>query len=533
MTSSEPINPYDESPYPHLTHKLTSPERIETLATMFGLKPAPAFQCRVLELGCASGFNLFPMAYSYPNSHFTGIDYSKVEIDDGLKRVKELGLKNVELLTLDVMDIGSDFGKFDYIIAHGLYSWVPEFVRDQVMSVCKQHLTPQGIAYISYNAYPGCAIIGMLRGMMLYRSRDIESPVEKAQEAKKLIKFLAEAVAPDQSPYGAYLSSYLDITKKRRIGTNVEDGRLLLHDELADINDPVYFYEFVDHAASHGLQYLVEAEFSNVMPSKFPPEVGKHLRQISRDIIDMEQYLDFLNFRTFRSTLICHQEIEVNRNLRPQTIFDLFVQSQAKEVLDKPDDISENMFQFSGQDGARFTSDHPLTIAAIKYLSSIFPRAASFPELVRKCLKEVSLPEGESIDQHAALLAANLVRAYGYSESLVEFHLHPAEIVTEISEKPEASMLARWQLDYMYRVTNMRHERVEMDDFSRCLLRYLDGNHTRKEMLALLEVDLKEGRFELESSDESEEGTENDSERLANEMDDHLRFFVRAALLIA
>ncbi len=533
MSEVQSLNPYDEFPYPHLTHSHTHPERMETLASILGMNPAPADNCRVLELGCAAGFNLFPMAYALPESQFTGLDYSSVQIDYGLDRVKELELANVELICMDIMDIQADLGLFDYIIVHGIYSWVPETIRDQIMVVCRQNLAPEGIAYISYNTYPGWSMMGMVRGMMLYRVRDIEPPMEKADEARKLIEFLSEAIGTKESAFGAYLATYLELIRKKRTGTKVKDARLILHDELEEFNEPVYFYQFVDHASRNALQYLVETEFSNVIPSKFPQEVGDHLRQISQDTIDMEQYLDFLNFRTFRRTLLCHQELEVNRMLGPEAVFDLHLVSRARQATDKPEDLPANLFQFKGQDGASFTTDHPLTVAAFNYLAHIYPRAASFRELVEASLDEVSLKDGESITEHATLVAANFLRAYSYSESLVGFHIRPPNFVVEISDMPEASMVARWQLNYMVKVTNMRHERVELDDFSRQLLRYLDGKHSREDLIAVLTRDYQQGKFNLEEGESPPAGTSEAGEMLIKDMEKYLKFFARASLLIA
>jgi methyltransferase-like protein len=532
-TNTEATNPYDDYPYPHLTHSNTHPEHMETLGTMLGLEPAPVNQCRVLELGAAAGFNLFPMAYAYPDSRFMGIDYSSVQIDFGLNCVKELGFTNVDLKCLDVMDITPDLGEFDYIIAHGLYSWVPQNVRDQIMAVCKGYLKPQGIAYISYNTYPGWALMGMLRGMMQYRVRDIDEPMEKADEARKLVEFLSGAVGSDNSAYGAYLTAYLDIIGKKRIGSRVEDNRLLLHDELEEFNDPVFFYQFVEHASSYGLQYLVESDFSDVLPTKFPAEVSEQLRAMSRDLVEMEQYLDFLKFRTFRRTLLCHQGLEINRTFSPKTIYNLHLQSRARIVTEKPEDLPENLDQFRGMDGANFTTDHPLTIEAFKHLRYIFPMAISFIDLIKECLKSVTLEKGESIDEHAALVAANFLRAYSYSDNLVEFHLHPAEVFVEISEKPEASMIARWQLDHMVKVTNMRHERVELDDFSRCLLRHLDGTNDHEELMDLLSDDRQEGRFDLEGADINGAETKASEDPLENLLNARLRYFALAALLVS
>ena len=95
------------------------------------MNPPPIDNCRVLEIGCASGGNLIPMAVTLPNSYFVGIDFAERQIADGQQVVAALGLTNVRLLAEDVLQITADFGQFDYIIAHGIYSWVPPEVREK------------------------------------------------------------------------------------------------------------------------------------------------------------------------------------------------------------------------------------------------------------------------------------------------------------------------------------------------------------------------------------------------------------------
>src|SRR5438093_4154914 len=135
---------YDEVLYPSHTHSQTHPDRLATIATLFGMTPAPVDGCRVLELGCGDGGNLIPMAFGLPGSEFVGIDLAARPIGSGQALVEALGLKNITLRPLDIMQISSDFGRFDYIIAHGLYSWVPPAVQDKILAICKANLAPEG-----------------------------------------------------------------------------------------------------------------------------------------------------------------------------------------------------------------------------------------------------------------------------------------------------------------------------------------------------------------------------------------------------
>src|SRR6516165_12727057 len=99
---------YDAVPYESLPFNETHPDRLAALATLFGMSPAPAERCRVLELGCASGGNLIPMAVALPGSSFVGVDLSPRQIADGNEVVRALNLSNIELRSLDIRTIGAD-----------------------------------------------------------------------------------------------------------------------------------------------------------------------------------------------------------------------------------------------------------------------------------------------------------------------------------------------------------------------------------------------------------------------------------------
>ena len=174
--SFEQLTPYDVIYYPGHSFPETHPDRLATMASYYGLESAPIDRCRVLELGCGVGGNLIPIACLYPESEFIGVDLSAHAIERGQANVAALGLTNIALHNRNIMEMASDGRPFDYIIAHGVYSWVPPAVREKMLALYGECLAPNGVAYVSYNAHPGSHLRDMVRDMMLFHIRDLTEP---------------------------------------------------------------------------------------------------------------------------------------------------------------------------------------------------------------------------------------------------------------------------------------------------------------------------------------------------------------------
>ena len=157
---------YDEVPYPGRAFAQTHPDRLATMATLYGLQPAPPSACRVLELGCGDGGNLLPMALALPESTFVGIDVAAGAIERARSLADDLDLENISFELLGIEHYEAPPGSFDYVIAHGVYSWVPEQVRDDLLAVCGRLLSEHGVAYVSYNSMPGHRTRQTLRDML-------------------------------------------------------------------------------------------------------------------------------------------------------------------------------------------------------------------------------------------------------------------------------------------------------------------------------------------------------------------------------
>jgi SAM-dependent methyltransferase len=229
---------YDAIRYTTYPRLETHPDRLAAVASLRGMRPAPVARCRVLEIACGDGGNLVPLAYFLPGSRFTGIDLAASAVAEGCAAIDALELTNIAMRVADLRDLRPDSGQFDYIIAHGLYSWVPPDVRDRLIALCSELLAPYGVAYVSYNVWPGRRERHRLREVLLERLRDVDEPAQRIARARVVLASIDTSAAEDMAR---------------------SSDDILFHDDLAPVNDPVTADEFDAHAARHGLQYLGEA----------------------------------------------------------------------------------------------------------------------------------------------------------------------------------------------------------------------------------------------------------------------------------
>jgi SAM-dependent methyltransferase len=475
---------YDEVPYPSVPFPQTHPDRLAVLATLFGMHPAPVERCRVLELGCGDGSNLIPMALGLPESRFLGIDLAGVPVARGREAIDVLGLRNVALRQEDLRAFAQrpdvEEGPFEYIVAHGVYSWVPDEVREAILAICRRHLAPQGVAYISYNAYPGCHVRLMVREMLLYHvggTDDSGLAIARAQGIARLL--------------GDVLPAIEDLTfLKSELRTAAERApSVLLHDDLAPENRPFYFWEFAAQADAHGLQYLAEAHFPDMQAHSFSDAVVEILQAFEqeRGLVAKEQYLDFLRVRRFRQTLLCHAELVLDRALTAGRIERFSVASPVTPASAEPDLRPGVAEEFRGPRDSVIRIDLPLAKAALLELGEAWPLRRSIPELAARAqarLVGLGLPAAEGDDQIGVLIE---ILFQTYAAGVIQLHTFMPALALEPGERPIASPLARLQARRHERplVTTLLHTHLLVEDaLGRHALQLLDGTRDRAALLA-------------------------------------------------
>jgi methyltransferase-like protein/2-polyprenyl-3-methyl-5-hydroxy-6-metoxy-1,4-benzoquinol methylase len=481
---------YDAIPYPSNPFRQTRPERLAAVAKLFGLEAPRPERCRVLEIGCSMGGNLLVMAQDHPQSQFVGIDASSRQIAEGWKTVEALGLKNLQLRHLDVLDVTEELGQFDYIISHGVFSWVPARVQNKMLEICQRQLVPNGVGYISYNTYPGWHIRGIVRDMMFYRGTQFAEPAARLAQAKSLVQFVAQATKGADTPYQRLLQSEL-----QHLG-QMEDY-YLHHEHLEENNQPLYFHEFANKLAVNGLQYLGDAEFSTMVSSNFSAEVAKTLHELgAHDIVQMEQYMDFVRCRYFRKSLICRQGVRLNRTIMPAVVRDLLLASDAAPVAAKHAPPPE-LETFKTASGYSVNCRSPLTRAALRELHAQWPMPVAFRDLVAHCKAD---------ETGAEFLAGEMLTCM--AAGVVEWRLTPVLFTTHVGETPATTPLARLEAQRGYKVTNLRGESVVLDELHRQTVRQLDGKRDLAQLTDALMASLQKGELVLQRDSDKSTVTE-------------------------
>jgi SAM-dependent methyltransferase len=477
---------YDEIPYPSLPRPQSHPARIAALAAIAGMTPPPVGRWRVLEIGCGDACNLLPLAFEYPEGRFTGVDRAALPLARGRDLAAKLGLANLDLYEADLLAWHPD-GEFDYIIAHGFYSWVPFEVRDRLLQLCAASLSPGGVAYVSYNALPGSHLRRYVWDLLKFHTRHAAASQSRIEQAHELARFMA--ARPADEPGRAAIRKEMENLLER-------GAEAIFHDDLAEPNDPVYLLDFIGHAARHGLQYLGDAE-----------PVRDDIRDLplpAEDWIEARQYGDFLNCRKFRESILCRKDVPLHRTLSLDRIRPLAAASRVKPAEPQPDGAQK----FELSQGRSLTTNHPLVKDVLCFLSSRWP--GSVPV--------AGLPLGGYPPEDAADMLMRLAEA-----EAIELWQQVPQVATAISERPMASPLARLQLSVgLTMVTNQRHQSIDLpDEAGRTLISLLDGTRDRQALVAA-----------MERVAPGPEGTPSDLAAIARTLDVSLQEMLRLCLLV-
>lgn len=459
-------NTYEEVPYTSDVFKDTQPSELASVATLFGMQPPRLSSCKVLELGCASGTNLMAMAQTFPDGEFVGIDFSARQIQEGQAKLQILGFPNVSLKHLSILDVTPELGQFDYIVVHGVYSWVPPLVQEKILQICHANLVPNGVAYVSYNTYPGWYLNRALREMMLYHTQSSGSAPEKIGQAKGFLQFLAAQLQMRVDPYCQLLEKQLDYLQEER-------DDYIFHEYLEENNEPLFFYQFVERARQQGLQFLAEMDKINLVTEAVSSDLTLALSRLEEPL-RREQYADFLTFRSFRKTLLCHAPVATG--VTPPAL---------------------SKFHFAMPAGRNVSTDLPMVKAVCQCLGERWPQSLSFRELEEAVTKRF-----KGLDWSAEAVIHELLPLC--LQRQIEFSLSPLVVSATVSSHPLATPLARLQAQRRDEVTNLRFENFSFDAATCSLLGQLDGTRDIGCLSGQVLGEITQGKFTLGNDSEKD-----------------------------
>jgi SAM-dependent methyltransferase len=445
---------YDLLPYTEHAYAESHPDNLEVVARLSGFSPAlqrSAVAPRVLELGCGRGGNLLPMAASWPEAAFVGVDRSDVQIRDARRIAEAAALGNVTFLAADFAGVELPAGAFDFVLCHGVYSWVPVASRPALLAGVRAALAGAGVAYVSFNTLPGWYRRLAARDWMRFAAR-----TSFPGGPRDALAWLHRRVSPEHAAYRADLAE----VHARLLAT---DAAYLTHEYLAEEHHPVHASAFVAEAEEAGLAYLGDALPRESAPELLADEVQAHVRGL-----DLPRGLDLADFTrdtAFRRALLVRSDTAHAASFRPPGRLD----PRAIEGLRlasrlRPSAVAcgADLQSFEGADATVQASG--IARRALVALAEAAPRSLPCTELARRV--------GTTAQAMAAAMYDVWIATPG-----VDLHAREPGFVTTVSRLPRASAVARWHATEGGPVTNVWHQEVELvEPVVRRVLASLDGS---------------------------------------------------------
>ncbi len=475
---------YDELPYQSFPYVQSHPEHLQTIAKFMKMDFVGFEKARVLELGCAGGGNILPLAVDSPDAYFFGIDLSPVQIEEANAHKKGLGLTNVDFQTMDIMEFPADAGEFDYIIVHGVYSWVPDFVREKILEICKSHLSKKGMAVITFNALPGWFTLRSIREMMILHTKRFEKAEEKIAQAKYLLDFLKKHLNPNATMRAAVEQVWHTFQKS-------QNDSYILHEYLEQNNNQFFFIEFFEQIKKHNLNYVGDCNLMNMFSGNLGPEVDAELSKIT-DPITREQYMDFVSNRQFRWSIISQPELTAKSAIDSECIPELYFTTYMSA---DPATTQGAVFGYKTHDETTtISSDNPIVKIVMDLVIARRGEMLSFDDFltpIKEALKENT--EEELLHTLKSVLLILVFRG------ALNPHSFPPRHTIIVSDKPKAYALAQYQTrtkscDW---VTNTNHVKTPVNALEVMVLRFCDGNNTATDIRNKLIAETKKGTLNI------------------------------------
>ena len=481
---------YDQTPYISRAYDGSHPARIAAVARIFGLDAPDLENARVLEIGCASGGNLIPLAAQYPNAKFFGVDLSTAHVEHAKARIERLGLKNVEIVQGDVATWIPPGGAFQFMICHGVYSWAPAHVRAAILRRLSQRLSEDGVAYVSYNVLPGWRHKQVLRDTLMWRLENVDDVGAQVRYARAFLELMRGWKGPDS----AY---HRDLADSVAMASNISDD-YLAHEFLEDFNEPQTFTQFMSECGKAGLAFLGECDMAMQMSENFAPETRDLLRTLSQNqLLPMEQTIDVLTGRTFRRTLLVRsaREAQIRRTIEPERLVGLHFLGPISHMVPPAEGFGHS---FVSPEGRVISTNHLDVLRALEKLRANGAAGISYADFLDAAGSQGSPARDVAAD---ALFKATIA-------GVLEARAGATGAASSVGEKPRAPEWIR--SDAVARepgIASLRHRPLALDPAMQVVLPLLDGKRGFDALAEALERAVNAGdlRFRRAEGDVTDE----------------------------
>lgn len=529
------------------------PLHIELVAARFGVSPRRLDAgARVLELGCGAGDNILALAYSYRDAYFCGIDSSEEAIAEARRGGDALGLSNVDFVNSDFKEVNahgliangylekgrivqgqvgsgriasdtSDIdasesnqadrgdGKnnhYDYIICHGVYSWVSQDVQKVLRQVIARYLMPSGVCYLSFNCLPGITprltLRRIIKSLWSQAERDYGGDAHRlgvipVSFARQQMQVLLGGIEQRADLYGNELHREL----RELIGQSDEFWEV---DLLGNDNNPSYLDDVIGDFADVGLSYIADAKparnrrdrlVGTLLGGIESGDGGAGDRQpvtqplgmsvgmsMSNDVV-LDDLLSPLGFRAALFTPTNGQRRVAVRGMEKLPyIQNLFISSKLVKVSEVAHDLKpeRGVAIYCDPKGREIKVRDKVVGLALDVLAEKFPLAVRFSELV----EIVESLIGVKLDTAAIGILEMFVESK-FSMGQIDCHLQPPHCVNTVSDYPEVFAPSRYQIARFGWGTNTRHEYAQFDEFERTVVPLFTGLTHVSELLERVE----------------------------------------------
>lgn len=486
---------YDKRVYTSNAFPFSSPGHLRAAAHIWGLESVPLENARVLELGCAGGGNLLPFAVAYPQAHVVGIDLSSVQVKQGQEVVQALGVQNLHLHAMSLTDITPDFGQFDYIVAHGVFSWVPPEVREAMLRILRNNLSPNGIGYISYNTYPGWKAGDIVRDAMLLHSHSAQTEDDKLASAKAMLNLLSQGIA-SSNPLASSLRAAV-------AQLHQHSDYYIAHEYLETFNNPCYLLEFVNLADQHSLTHVGDADPHVEMAVTYGQNV-----QLNHSLVALgqpremrQQYLDFAVGRNFRKSLVIHQARAGQIQAAPdmKRLADLRWAGQFTEVEPEANAPKGRVSFRSYKNHPLYTND-AVVMKVVRTLSEAWPASLDFDSLLER-VRPVLVGVDDDATARKTLLET-LQTLFRLNSLRYALELSPYDATHAVGREAPTLIPSfahiqarRADLEFGVGTFNLWHDsiNIRLREAEALVLKNIDGQRSRKQLATILRDALNRG----------------------------------------